>query len=187
MQDVEQRTEILNKKREQVISTAAIWHVVAGSTKATFILAEFHSAAWIPGSRLVEKVTAYMAYWGWMERACDECDRYDQPKHILYFVLNKCLFSSYFGFFFQTFHCSLIRVCGHSSCLTPQAGDIFQNVSQLSLVSIRHPMLLECPIGYLRCCRPSPFHHNTTPVSHGITSQTLHACVCVCVCCSVTE
>lgn len=101
------------------------------------------------------------------------------------FWINVCSFSftsSYFGGFFQTFHCGLIRVCGHSSCLTPQAGDIFQNVSQLSSVSIRHPMLLECPIGYLRCCRPSPFHHNTTPVSHGITSQTLHACVCVCVC-----
>lgn len=56
--------EISPKEWEQVIFRAAIWHATAGHTKGTFILAEFHLAVRIPGSRAPVVDMLYVAYWG---------------------------------------------------------------------------------------------------------------------------
>lgn len=60
-----------------------------------------------------------------------------------------------------------------------------RTVLQMSDNTRRHLMLRKCCIG----CRLSPFPHNTTPVSHGITSQTPRTLVRVRVssCCRVTD
>lgn len=56
--------EMSPKEWEQVIFRAAIWHAIAGNTKGTFILAEFHLAVRIPGFRAPVVDMLYVAYWG---------------------------------------------------------------------------------------------------------------------------
>lgn len=115
---------------------------------------------------LLDELQADVTCWGsWTKRVYHECQRHDHGLHLM---LAK----------FSVFPISCVK-------LAPILHHELRTVFQMSANTRRHPMLLK----YCICYRLSLFPHNTTPVSHGITSQTPHTLVRVRVstCCSVTD